>query len=58
MVAVHTIIHTVLQKPCVLHRCQNGASCVIDSSEHDGFVCVCSQGHEGKFCEIKSGKNL
>ena len=41
---------------CFNNPCKNDAKCVEDGCQAEPFKCICDVRHEGKFCEIESGK--
>ena len=41
---------------CFNNPCKNDGKCVEDGCQAEPFKCICDVRHEGKFCEIESGK--
>ncbi|XP_072043884.1 uncharacterized protein [Amphiura filiformis] len=46
---------------CFLNTCQNGGLCVVDQAPGSTItreICVCPNGYDGNYCEIKAGPGL
>ena len=44
------------QEICSKQPCQNAGSCVRNSCEPDGYVCICNEWYYGKRCESENSK--